>query len=259
MLQSRGYKSWNKDGLGEEKMLQAMLLVLADEPVSARNACKQIFGEKFPNVHRTLGNLYKSRFGESIGLARKLSIAKRRERRKQLEECSVELPHVGNPTWQPYLTPDEEKLVCSFLQTCNFMHLPFNRDAFKVVCLGKLGFVLVLVCFVSLLTKNFVVILCRGSSAPSSWRTEDTPTQLQQTFMCDPSLPGTPSSPSSKRPTWVITGQNRLRRRCETRYLENCRYVRSHNTHTFTPLLSFAHTSYACMCRLCWTGWSRPT
>ena len=38
----------------------------------------------------------------------------------------------GNPEMKAYLTPDEEELLVSFLQTCNYMHMPFNRDAFKV-------------------------------------------------------------------------------------------------------------------------------
>lgn len=113
-------------------MFTAMMLVLGEVPMSARNACKKVFGEKFPNVHRTLGNLYKSKFGESIGLARKLSSKERARRRAQLEEESISLPRPGNPTMQSYLTPDEEKLICCFLKTCNFMHMPFNRDAFKV-------------------------------------------------------------------------------------------------------------------------------
>lgn len=113
-------------------MLEAMKLVLGEKPMSARNACKEVFGEKFPNTHRTLGNLYKSKFKESIGLAKKLSQKQRKARREQLDEEGLQLPRPGNPNWVAYLTPDEEKLVCSFLQTCNYMHLPFNRDAFKV-------------------------------------------------------------------------------------------------------------------------------
>ena len=108
------------------------MLVLADKPISARNACKEVFGEKFPNVHRTLGNLYKDKFGESIGLARKLSLKEKSARRAKLQDEWVHLPRPGNPMMQPYLTPDEEELICSFLQTCNYMHMPFNRDAFKV-------------------------------------------------------------------------------------------------------------------------------
>ena len=120
--------------MGEERMMKAMLLVLDDEnPMSARNACKQIFGEKFPNVHRTLGNLYKSKFQESIGLAKKLSKKEKRSRRERIVEEGINLPQVGNKNWQAYLTSDEEELVCSFLQTCAYMHMPFNRDAFKVL------------------------------------------------------------------------------------------------------------------------------
>ena len=132
LAKPRGYRKWDKDGLGGEKMMQAMKLVLGDEPISARNACKIVFGEKFPNVHRTLGNLYKVKFKESIGLAKKLSKQQRQARRAQVEDEWVRLPKPGNPNWVAYLTPDEEKLVCSFLQTCNYMHMPFNRDAFKV-------------------------------------------------------------------------------------------------------------------------------
>ena len=128
----RGYRKWDKDGLGDEKMVQAFKLVLGDEPMSARNACKIVFGEKFPNVHRTLGNLYKAKFKESIGLAKKLTKKQRQERRAKVEAEWVQLPKPGNPNFVAYLTPDEEKLVCSFLQTCNYMHMPFNRDAFKV-------------------------------------------------------------------------------------------------------------------------------
>ena len=112
--------------------MKAMILVLGDEPISARNACRSVFGEKFPNVHRTLGNLYKQKFGESIGLAKRLKKSERQNRRNQLEEEWINMPRVGNPNWTPYLTRDEEDLVCSFLQTCNYMHMPFNRQAFKV-------------------------------------------------------------------------------------------------------------------------------
>ena len=107
--------------------------MLGDEPVSARQACRDVFGEGFPNVHRTLGNLYKKTFdGDSIGLARKLSRKVRQERLKQLDEEWITMGKPGNPQHVPYLTPDEEELVVSFLKTCNFMHMPFNRDAFKV-------------------------------------------------------------------------------------------------------------------------------
>lgn len=107
--------------------------MLGDHPKSARRACREIFGSKFPNVHRTLGNLYKKRYGESIGLAKKLSLKVRQKRREELEETGgIVLPRPGNPAVQAYLTPDEEELIVSFLQTCNFMHMPFNRDAFKV-------------------------------------------------------------------------------------------------------------------------------
>ena len=114
-------------------MTKAMLLVLDDELMSARNACKVVFGEKFPNVHRTLGNIYKTMFKESIGLARKLSKKVRQQRQQEIEEIGVNLPRVDNKDWKPYLTSDEEELICSFLQTCNYMHMPFNRDAFKVL------------------------------------------------------------------------------------------------------------------------------
>ena len=105
--------------------------------MSARRACREIFGDKFPNVHRTLGNLYKKKYNESIGLAKKLSLKARQERRKEIEESDpVLLPRPGNPAVQAYLTKDEEELIVSFLQTCNFMHMPFNRDAFKVsICM----------------------------------------------------------------------------------------------------------------------------
>ena len=108
--------------------------MLADKPISARRACREVFGSKFPNVHRTLGNLYKKRYGgESIGLAKKLSLKVRQQRRQELDETGgIQLPRPGNPAVQAYLTPDEEELIVSFLQTCNFMHMPFNRDAFKV-------------------------------------------------------------------------------------------------------------------------------
>ena len=118
--------------MGEEKMLDAMLMVLGEDPVSARSACHMIFGQKFPNVHRTLGNLYKAKFSESISLAKKLSKKERQKRRAQLQEEGIHLPRPGNPEWKPYLTPDEEKLIVCFLQTCSYMHMPFNRDGFKV-------------------------------------------------------------------------------------------------------------------------------
>ena len=120
--------------------MHALKLVLADDPVSARQACRQVFGEGFPNLHRTLGNVYKKKFGDSIGSAKKLSLEKRKERIKQLDDKWIVMGKPGNPNWQAYLTPDEEKLIASFLQTCNYMHLPFNRDAFKVsaciICSG---------------------------------------------------------------------------------------------------------------------------
>ena len=77
-------------------MQKAMLLVLGDEPMSARNACKVVFGEKFPNVHRTLGNIYKTMFKESIGLARKLNAKVREKRRQHITEVGVNLPRVDN-------------------------------------------------------------------------------------------------------------------------------------------------------------------
>jgi len=129
---NRGYKSWDADGLGEERLVAALKLVLGDEPVSARQACRDVFGEGFPNVHRTLGNLYKKTFGGSISGARKLSVKVRRERLQQLDEDWIVMGKPGNPNIHPYLMPDEEELVVSFLTTCNYMHMPFNRDAFKV-------------------------------------------------------------------------------------------------------------------------------
>ena len=109
-----------------------MKLVLGNKPVSARQACRDVFGEGYPNVHRTLGNVYKEKFGESIAFAKKLSDKVRQERRQQLDEEWIQMKKPGNPDWKPYLTPDEEELIVSFLETCNYMHMPFNRDAFKV-------------------------------------------------------------------------------------------------------------------------------
>ena len=77
-------------------MQKAMFLVFADEPMSARNECKIVFGEKFPNEPRTLGNIYKTTFKESIGLARKLNAKVREKRRQHIAEVGVNLPHVGN-------------------------------------------------------------------------------------------------------------------------------------------------------------------
>ena len=131
----RDYKSWDKDGLGEEKLVAALRLVLAGHPVSARQACRQVFGEGYPNVHQTLGNLYKRKFGESIALAKKLSLKVREQRLQQVEDEWIIMGRPGNPAWKPYLTRDEEKLIASFLQMCHYMHMPFNRDAFKVSCL----------------------------------------------------------------------------------------------------------------------------
>ena len=129
----RAYKAWDVDGLGAERLTAALKLVLGDKPKSCRQACREVFGDKFKSVHRTLGNLYQKKYGESIGLAKKLSLKVRQQRLKDLEESGgLELPRPGNPACQPYLTPDEEELIVSFLQTCNFMHMPFNRDAFKV-------------------------------------------------------------------------------------------------------------------------------
>ena len=128
----RGYKAWDADGLGEDKLVEALKLVLGEKPVSARQACRDIFGEKFPNVHRTLGNLYKRKFGESIALAKRLSAESRKQRLKIISDEWIIMGKPGNPSWKPYLTADEEKLIVSFLKTCNFMHMPFNRDAFKV-------------------------------------------------------------------------------------------------------------------------------
>jgi len=131
-IQYRAYKEWDRDGLGSEKMLAALKLVLGDVPVSARQACRDVFGEGFPNVHKTLGNLYKRNFGESIAHAKKLPPKVRKERIEILEEEGVNMAKPGNPKFMPYLTPDEEELIVSFLKTCNYMHMPFNRDAFKV-------------------------------------------------------------------------------------------------------------------------------
>ena len=114
-------------------MFETMMLVLGEDPISARSACYKIFGEKFPNVHRTLGNLYKAKFSESISLAKKLSKKERENRRNQLQEEGLHLRRPGNPEWKPHLTPDEEKLIVCFLQTCGYMHMPFNRDGFKVL------------------------------------------------------------------------------------------------------------------------------
>ena len=129
--QTRSYKAWDKDGLGEEKMVAAIKLVLGEEKLSVRAACRRVFGEKFPNIYRTVGNLYKRHFKESIGLAKNLSQKTRKLRIEQLDAEWIQMGQPGNPNWKPYLTPDEEELIVCFLQTCNFMHMPFNRDAFK--------------------------------------------------------------------------------------------------------------------------------
>ena len=113
-------------------MLAALKLVLGNFPLSARKACRQVFGEGFPNVHKTLGNIYKRNFGDSIGRAKHLDPKVRNERIAKLEEEGVVMGEPGNPEIKAYLTPDEEELLVSFLQTCNYMHMPFNRDAFKV-------------------------------------------------------------------------------------------------------------------------------
>ena len=110
-----------------------MKLVLGEQKVSVRQACRQVlFGEGYPNIYRTVGNMYKRHFGDAIGLAKHLSQAERKVRIDKLDSEWVEMGKPGNPNWQSYLTPDEEKLIVCFLQTCNFMHMPFNRDAFKV-------------------------------------------------------------------------------------------------------------------------------
>ena len=119
----RAYKGWNADGFGAERMVDAMLLVLGETPISARMACKKVFGDKFPNVHRTLGNLYQRKFDASIASAKRLSSKARQERRSQLQTDGIDLPKPGNPDWKPYLTADEELLICSFLTTCNYMHM----------------------------------------------------------------------------------------------------------------------------------------
>ena len=113
-------------------MLVALKLVLGDVPVSAREACRRVFGADFPNVHRTLGNLYKRNYSESIASAKRLNAKDRKERIKQLDLDGFLMGAPGNPSCKPYLTSDEEELLVHFLQTCNFMHMPFNRDAFKV-------------------------------------------------------------------------------------------------------------------------------
>ena len=124
------YKAWDQEGFGEEKMLAALKLVLGNFPVSARKACRKVFGEGFPNVHKTLGNIYRRNFGDSIGQARNLDPKVRNERLAKLEEEGLVMGERGNPEIKAYLTPDEEELIVSFLQTCNYMHMPFNRDAF---------------------------------------------------------------------------------------------------------------------------------
>ena len=113
-------------------MVAAMKLVLAPNPISSRQAIRLIFGSEFPNLHRTLGNMYQKKFHESIGLAKKLSPKVREERCKQLDDEWIVPSKPGNPNWKPYLTQDEEKLIVEFLRTCNFMHMPFNRVGFKV-------------------------------------------------------------------------------------------------------------------------------
>lgn len=194
-----------------------MLLVLDDKPLSARNACREVFGPQFPNVHRTLGNLYKAKFNESIGLARKLSQKKRQARREQIEEEGLNLPRAGNPNWVAYLTPDEEKLVCSFLQTCNYMHLPFNRDAFKV------SVVLDVVVRLLLLTPNQHIFI-RDLSVRLRRQMVATATRLRRTSTCVNSSKGIPSSPSSRIRTSGITARSRQRRRSATQFSTSCRY-----------------------------------
>ena len=113
-------------------MVEALKLVLGDVPVSARQACRDVFGEGFPTVHKTLGNLYKRNYGESIAQAKHLSPEERKRRIQILDKEGVAMGEPGNPDIKPYLTPDEEELIVKFLETCNYMHMPFNRDAFKV-------------------------------------------------------------------------------------------------------------------------------
>ena len=68
-----------------------MDLVLGDQPVSARQACREVFGEGYPNVHRTLDNVYKDKFGESITLVKKLRDKVRQERLNQLDEEWIQM------------------------------------------------------------------------------------------------------------------------------------------------------------------------
>ena len=109
-----------------------MNLVLGDQPVSEWQTWREVFGEGYPNVHRTLDNVYKDKFDESIALVKKLRDKVRQERRNQLDEEWIQMWKSGNPDCVSYLTPDEEELIVSFLETCNYMHLPFNRDSFNV-------------------------------------------------------------------------------------------------------------------------------
>ena len=90
-----------------------------------------------------------------------------------------QLPKPDNPNFVAYLTPDEEKLVCSFLQTCNYMHMPFNRDAFKVsvACACLLASAHQPYCmfsdlFVRLQSQTVVTVtrLLRTSTSGSFWR-----------------------------------------------------------------------------------------
>ena len=102
---------------------------------SARKAYRRVFGESFPHLHRTLGNLFKKRFGISVANVKNFSKTKIQEMQNSLDEEGVCLPKPGNPHWKPYLEKDEEELLCSFLSTCNYMHIPFDRRAFKgLVC-----------------------------------------------------------------------------------------------------------------------------
>ena len=114
-------------------MTRAMKLVLGGK--SSRKACREVFGEKYPNIHRTLGNTFKKHFGISVVSVKNLSETKRKEMQASVDDEGFFLPKPGNPNWQRYLEKDEEELLCSFLTTCNYMHIPFNRQAFKgLVC-----------------------------------------------------------------------------------------------------------------------------
>ena len=89
-----------------------------------------VFGEKFGNVNKTVSNIYKGMFGDSISQIKHLPAKVRIARRREVEE-GVVLERPGNPSFQRYLTDDEEEMVASFLSTCNFMHMPFDRQCFR--------------------------------------------------------------------------------------------------------------------------------